>query len=1451
MTVPWNKLVKFHKEIVKLSEDDFFKLPANNNDNDRWSGIKGFNESPFSEVFFLNPTNLINEEFILNFQNEDLETVFLGYLFFYDFKKDRNQNWLISLVPIFFKEVKVITNDSEFTLTPLSNEWQLSSIFVKKIQQQYDISQDDLEKFIKDSFQKYEIENKLEFDIFIKNELKDKFPEVFDKILRSISRPNTFQSNLLNIKFVLFKSLSHGSINLHLIKDYNQLEKLSESEGTNYGGLNILSREMKKIEGERSIKDFIPLNEEQKRSVISALNDKLTVISGPPGTGKSQTVLSILLNAWSNGKSALFVSNNRQAVNVVYNRILKLQDENSFRLAIKANKNRDDNAGQDIIGIIDDVISKVAHIKIQNTSLKTLESNLENLIQEKEKLLNSSTNLNTKLIYESLNESKQSYKISIEKQIEHDNLIKKTETLIGEYFLDTNIHDYEKCFLNYKYWLEQIPELKNKNKQNINQIEFLESEKNVLLESLNHNLLKIGYISQSEKPRLQLDLLIKDFNNWLNNFREILIDNQTTESISFEENVSLNQKWSDLNDLMDWIELSEKLEAECMNFVQFHKENILNFNILTSMYNNECAILHDKDLYDIKNLSDNVLNKWLGHYENLKISKKPILNFFNTSEYYKNDKNLINLEGMIFKLLNDDLKNRVAINKIIDREELFLILNHIRNFRTTRDNLKNFDSVLEQIKRDFNEIINKISNGRYRRLKIESLPNDFYFDSIDNFIESLLIERKDVKSYKNYFENKEKKKNIEEKISKCFNSLENLTHNYKILKDWSNSFGKDQFGLFEIIKYDLSLTNFSNFKTQFDFEYFDSFITSCKKAREYELDVQAKNEEIKKLKMDNDSQFLAWMKGKPKQILLKIELNDFPNEEHFLFNVLEKLYALLDEVKNGKEILINIKKEIQYFHNESRESLKKAIRFMMDIEPDADLSILSKSIEDINYKLDFTELDKKFNKYDFDRIHDKVSEIENQICKKNVELTKLKYYNIISSDVELQQKLIQLKQNYNNNTTISEANYQLFKDCLPVLPIWITNAHQSQSIPLITELFDLVIIDEASQCNLTNFLPFVFRGKQLVIIGDKKQLPSISNINKSSEQFLRTQFNLDDFKEFNYYSHVNNSLYDIGESFLPNLSEVVNLSDHYRSNPLIIGFSNKHVYGKLLKLKKRIKNPLNLPLAWGVYPHPVNDSTCERGENGKSWYNQKECDEVIKIIQDVQNAPDIRNYSIGIITPFTAQEDLLKREINSKFPSDVSNKIKIGSVHKFQGDEKDIIIFSIVATNNMPDYSLSFIENPENLINVAATRAREGLFLVANYDLLKNRNTILGELIRYSEKINELRKPANQYNPSNEELILFSLMVIQGWDISVHQYIQEIGIEVDFIIFNGSNKTVIEVDGLQHIYQIEEDNLRDNLLKASGYNVYRVPARKVMDSPSLIINEISKLTGLNAPISIL
>ncbi|XP_066142155.1 probable helicase senataxin isoform X2 [Euwallacea fornicatus] len=241
--------------------------------------------------------------------------------------------------------------------------------------------------------------------------------------------------------------------------------------------------------------------------------------------------------------------------------------------------------------------------------------------------------------------------------------------------------------------------------------------------------------------------------------------------------------------------------------------------------------------------------------------------------------------------------------------------------------------------------------------------------------------------------------------------------------------------------------------------------------------------------------------------------------------------------------------------------------------------------------------------------------------------------------------------------------------------------------------FTCCIIDEATQCHeIESLLPSLIRINKFVLVGDPQQLnATIMNrdaVKLGFEQSLFTRL-------------ANNFGTD------PR-SPIKMLTDQYRMHPEICSFPNKKFYNGLLRTVAKPSNKLPEE----IQPYLVFN--CEKISQGDDYTNM---DEVVLIKKLLSTIFDMVNssvkYSVGIITPYNAQKDLIYNNIEDLINQNRTCKITANTVDSFQGSENDIIIISCVR-----DSSNSFLQN-ENRLNVALTRAKQALYIIGNYTLFK------------------------------------------------------------------------------------------------------------------------------------
>ncbi|MDF2858656.1 MAG: hypothetical protein K0Q87_4507, partial [Neobacillus sp.] len=282
-----------------------------------------------------------------------------------------------------------------------------------------------------------------------------------------------------------------------------------------------------------------------------------------------------------------------------------------------------------------------------------------------------------------------------------------------------------------------------------------------------------------------------------------------------------------------------------------------------------------------------------------------------------------------------------------------------------------------------------------------------------------------------------------------------------------------------------------------------------------------------------------------------------------------------------------------------------------------------------------------------------------------------------------------------------------------IMPVWLASPEIVSSIfPLKEGLFDIVIFDEASQCTVESGIPAVYRAKQVVIAGDEKQLPPFNMFQSSMVS--------DDEDEELYETDDSDSLLNLAKRRFPEKL----LQWHYRSKyEELINFSNHAFYNG------------HVQIAPNVVPFKNPPAILWKKVEGR-WINQSNEVEAIEIVNTLKEILIKQpGKSIGIITFNSKQQtkiqDLIDKnqsedqEFNSVYSQvmakDLDERVFIKNIENVQGDERDIILFSIGYARNEEGrvynrFGMLNQKGGENRLNVAVTRAKEGIIVVSSIE---------------------------------------------------------------------------------------------------------------------------------------
>ena len=265
-----------------------------------------------------------------------------------------------------------------------------------------------------------------------------------------------------------------------------------------------------------------------------------------------------------------------------------------------------------------------------------------------------------------------------------------------------------------------------------------------------------------------------------------------------------------------------------------------------------------------------------------------------------------------------------------------------------------------------------------------------------------------------------------------------------------------------------------------------------------------------------------------------------------------------------------------------------------------------------------------------------------------------------------------------------DENLKKFQKIFPVIATTSISAHKIGTPGV---HFDMVIMDEASQGNIATSLVPIIRGTSLMLVGDPQQLNPVILLSQVDNLKLRKMYRITD-----EYDYIKNSIYKVYLA-CDSVSREILLSHHYRCNERIIQFNNKKYYNNKLRICNQSKelNPL-------VFVNVPENSTYSKNTA------PIEVDEIINY------AAMNKDKSIGVITPFTNQRELISQKLKDNNLTNVS----CGTVHAFQGDEKDVVLFSLALTQKTGKGTYEWLKNNKELINVAVSRAKDKLIILSS-----------------------------------------------------------------------------------------------------------------------------------------
>ena len=570
------------------------------------------------------------------------------------------------------------------------------------------------------------------------------------------------------------------------------------------------------------------------------------------------------------------------------------------------------------------------------------------------------------------------------------------------------------------------------------------------------------------------------------------------------------------------------------------------------------------------------------------------------------------------------------------------------------------------------------------------------------------------------------------------------------------------------------------------------------------------------------------------EIKIAIEKEDIEKYSETL-KKLEVLAGKEELYKKHKDLLKNIKAVANLWGNELEKGL------------------FNEKIENIYNAWKYKQISqtlKELVEKPYESLQEDLLEKSEQLNKLTAELvTKKTWFNIVKfieekDNLAVSQALRGWKQTIQKIGKGRGKNTVLYKKhakekmllCQKIVPAWIMPLNKVfDTLNPVENKFDIVIVDEASQSDISSLI-LLYMAKKIIVVGDDKQVsPSDVGVNIDKINMFRRKYIKGNVANDDLYG-VRASLYSIvSTTFQP-----ISLREHFRSVPEIIEYSNKTSYNnQILPLRDSSSSILK--------PAIVEYKVDGKRENK---VNKVETETIVNLIEACLSMEEYKNSSFGIISLLgDEQAELIQNLIVKRISAvDIENhKILCGNPASFQGDERDVIFISLVDSSE-ENKTLRLVGDgiegaTRKRYNVAVSRAKDQLWIVHSID--KNNlkeGDLRKELFEYidSVKENTFEKTIDEHRVISEfenEIIKYLLEK----NYTVKQQLRVGSYDIDIVAIYGNKKIIIECDGKNSNCSQEEIiiNLAEQeVLERCGWEFIRVRASQYFRNPDKAMKEL-------------
>ncbi|UGS36768.1 AAA domain-containing protein [Capillimicrobium parvum] len=414
-----------------------------------------------------------------------------------------------------------------------------------------------------------------------------------------------------------------------------------------------------------------------------------------------------------------------------------------------------------------------------------------------------------------------------------------------------------------------------------------------------------------------------------------------------------------------------------------------------------------------------------------------------------------------------------------------------------------------------------------------------------------------------------------------------------------------------------------------------------------------------------------------------------------------------------------------------------------------------------------------------------------------------------------------------------------------VFPCWIMRPEDACRVfPLRPDIFDVLIVDEASQCNPDQVLPLFARARKVVIVGDAKQLSNEDlrrTLSGDANRALIHQAGLDELDPYGLFDQTRNSLLELVSQ--RQQADVV-LNEHFRCRPELIAFSNDRFYGGTLTVIRDRRDDRGLRPSLLVREVKLDQPfSTARGAKVNFAEAKALVDDLERRLAD----PRYDGMTFGILSLFREQVEHIQALIERRVPPQDRERRRLicSTVDGFQGDERDVILYSwrYTAADHGSVFAFTNGGAGEQRINVALTRARHQAihFISTPVDKFPpsaaNVTGYLRHAVEPKRLLEAVEARAHREPGGRARRAVKETCTARGLNV-IEDYVA-CGVSIDLLVSSDDEirRAAVFVDAERDQHppvHVPERIDQHELLQRAGWQVVRLPATTILDRPDLI-----------------